>query len=481
MEVVTPPPEPTGFSITINECNAFQQVMAMTKLFDAGECCDAEVAVGGESIPVSRMALGAASSFFKAAFTHNLREGRTRSVKIDPNLDAACVKALVRFAHTAELHVEEEAIDSCIRAADQLGFEAVLPRLMDGIADGVNSSNAVGRWVLGKRFANDTVVDAALDGIVESVEDFKASLATPAFLALTIDQIAHLLGEDSGISPTMEQDIYEALMAWYFNLPPPQRTDETLGRLIDLVHLPMLGADYLCQNVLYSEAVLGSASARHAVENAMRWLASPQARPELVSLQMLPRAARFGHSGTNNDSDMCAFSSDSLPGNVVLSEDGKRLERRGHGRWRGARFFDRADREYWRFRIVNHGPNDEVPEYFFGVAPHDVSLDLGDEDPEGVVGITFKGAQAGDEITFVMEGCPGTEEGATLHYWISLAGGRTELEWMDELVGALDLGVNIYGPLGAFPFVQIKGGTTALPVTVEIVDMPAPALPEVEW
>ena len=71
-----------------------------------------------------------------------------------------------------------------------------------------------------------------------------------------------------------------------------------------------------------------------------------------------------------------------------------------------------------------------------------------------------------------------------LHYWISLAGGRTELEWMDELVGALDLGpdADIYAARdGAYPFVQIKGGTTALPVTVEIVDMPAPELPEVEW
>ena len=91
------------------------------------------------------------------------------------------------------------------------------------------------------------------------------------------------------------------------------------------------------------------------------------------------------------------------------------------------------------------------------------------------MGIAFKGAEVGDEITFVYDPCQ-----HNLHYWVNLAHNRTELEWMDNLVG--EISTDYDGMKDAlYPFVQIKGGSSAQPVAIEVVDMPPPSLPAVEW
>ena len=461
-------------SIELTNANAYEHVLAFAALYEAGECCDAQVIIDGEVHPVSRMALGAASTFFKAAFSHELREGRTRSVTIDPNLNATCARQLVRFAHTATLTIEESMVETCIQAADQLGFEAIVPRLLKGLETGLECSNCVARYVIARRFENDALISATTSMFLKSIAECAAA---PAFLALSLDQVAHVFSDNMGgttdivaCTSVSEVSIYEACMAWFANRCPAERTNETLGRLMSIVHLPMLGADYLCRKVMYSEAILGSPAARHLVEKAVHYLAAPSARAELVSMQMLPRAMQFygEHS--------LAFDERNLPQNVLVVNDGQRLERKGSS-WRGARAREECgDNEKWRFRISGVGPQAAQVEYFLGLAQRHVPLDISDDDPAGVVGISFRNAHVGDEITFVTDG-----QAQKLHYWISLNDGRTELDWMDNLVGELDWEDQWREEW--FPFVQVKGGSEAEPAAIDIVGYPhlQSELPEVEW
>jgi hypothetical protein len=469
-------------SIELTDANARAHTLAFTALYEAGECCDAEVLIDGEAHPVSRMALGAASAFFKAAFSHALREGRTRSVSIDPSLDATCVKQLLRFAHTATLTVEEPMVESCIRAADQLGFEAIVPELLKGLQDGIDSSNCVGRYVLGRRFRNDGLIDAAAQHFTDDVAGCAES---PAFLALSLDQMAHVFSTDMGgargcFCVCDEVIIYEACMTWYANRCPTERTDETLGRLMSLLHLPCLGAEYICKKVMYSETVLGSPAARLLVEKAVHYLAAPSARAELASPRMLPRASFGGvrvDGYTLFEEHRTDFNDSNLPNNTVVANGGQRLERRGSTCWRGTRsIWSCGCNEMVTLRISDVGPEGEETEYFLGVATGLVPLDV-QSDHEDAIGITFKGARVGDQITLLTAMTEDSEPKSTLHFWISLADGRTELEWMENLVGEMDLPQDCSD---YHHFVQIKGGSLAHSVAIEIVERQY-ELPEVEW
>ena len=284
-------------SIELTDANAYEHVLSFAALYEAGECCDAQVIIDGEVHPVSRMALGAASTFFKAAFSHELREGRTRSVTIDPNLNATCARQLVRFAHTATLTIEESMVETCIRAADQLGFEAIVPRLLKGLETGLECSNCVARYVIARRFDNNDLIRATTSMFLKSIAECAAA---PAFLALSLDQVAHVFSDNMGgttdivaCTSVSEVSIYEACMAWFANRCPPSAPMRRWAGSCQSCICQCSVQTTSAEKVIYSEAILGSPAARHLVEKAVHYLAAPSARAELVSMQMLPRAKQY--------------------------------------------------------------------------------------------------------------------------------------------------------------------------------------------
>ena len=108
------------------------------------------------------------------------------------------------------------------------------------------------------------------------------------------------------------------------------------------------------------------------------------------------------------------------------------------------------------------------------------SLDIQGDD-ENAIGISFKGARVGDQITLVTDFSIDEKSEVVrskkLHFWISLVDGRTELEWMDNLVGEMDAP---YQCDDWHNLVQVKGGSSTNPVVIEVVTVQY-ELPQVEW
>ena len=100
-----------------------ERIAAAKALYEAGECCDAEVVLGDRVFPVSRMSLSAASQFFRAAFAGGMREQTEHRITLDPALSVQSVELLLEFAHAPGGSVRTTELEAFVQAADQLGLD----------------------------------------------------------------------------------------------------------------------------------------------------------------------------------------------------------------------------------------------------------------------------------------------------------------------------------------------------------------------
>ena len=253
---------------------------AVRRLYEAGELCDGEVVHGDRTYKVSRMMLGAASQFFRAAFAH-FSESVQQRVALDSNLSPVTVEALLLFAHCpgATMAIDPEEFAA---AVDQLGFVELLPTVATALSSSLDPSNCVQRLVLADRHGEPFA--GVLSKGVEVLSAHATELC-PALASVSAELFASILCHDACTAP--EAPLYEALLAWRSH--DDARHCEAFDTLLEHVRLPSLGLDYLVDNVMHAPEVVASARAQKLVKDAIAYLSLPSRRATLSSPSLQPR------------------------------------------------------------------------------------------------------------------------------------------------------------------------------------------------
>jgi hypothetical protein len=254
-------------------------------MYEAGEMCDAVVELAGQTYPVSRIMLSAASTFFHGVFADGMREGSERAVKLDPMLDQTSVELLLRFAHApVRSHANVDA-EEFARAVDQLGFLELLPTGSRLLADTMDVSSCLRRLDFAHRLPH--MLDVVLDRGIEIISEHAVELcATSAFTALHKDVLSAILSHDK-LSCENEVPLYEGLLSW--RAADPARHGEQFDALIELVRLPSLGLEYLVGHVMHANEILASSRVKRLVQEAIAFLTVPAQRAALTSVRTSPR------------------------------------------------------------------------------------------------------------------------------------------------------------------------------------------------
>lgn len=275
------------------------------ELYQGQQLCDATVKVGGLTKRVSRLMLSAASPFFAAAFSSQMREGSERTVHIADDVSEQCVEALLRYAHgggMAPLHVDECELENLARAADRFGFADVLPVTARGLCRTLSLSNVMSRFVLSEQLHLATLTRACVDMIGSCFDSLAPSLPELSHGCLVL-----LLDHDPMPPALSEVRLYQTLLEWLDRDPP--RREELFAPLLKHIRLPHLGSAYLTTNLLYAPRVLASASAQEQVREAVVFLsASVKDRQSMAS----PTTARRRHGVEIVESDQIEVSGRTL-------------------------------------------------------------------------------------------------------------------------------------------------------------------------
>ena len=260
-----------------------ERLAALRSLYEAGECCDAEVVLRDRIFPVSRMSLCAASPFFRAVFAGGMREGAEQRVELDPTLSAQSVELLLEFAHAPGRAVETTELEEFVQAADQLGFASLLPICSDALVAATTSENAVSRMHLAYRHSLPSVLERGVQVLSDHAD---AVCRSPDFAALPQELVQTILSHAENAAS--ESALYAGLLNWRAH--DPQRHGAPFDALLEHIRFTELGMPFLISNVMHSEEILASGRARQLVQEAFSFLAADAAqRTALASPQTEPR------------------------------------------------------------------------------------------------------------------------------------------------------------------------------------------------
>lgn len=262
-----------------------ERLAALRSLYEAGECCDAEVVLRDRIFPVSRMSLCAASPFFRAVFAGGMREGAEQRVELDPTLSAQSVELLLEFAHAPGRAVETTELEEFVQAADQLGFASLLPICSDALVAATTSENAVSRMHLAYRHSLPSVLERGVQVLSDHAD---AVCRSPDFAALPQELVQTILSHEENAAS--ESALYAGLLNWRAH--DPQRHGAPYDALLEHIRFTELGMPFLISNVMHSEEILASGRARQLVQEAFSFLAADAAqRTALASPQTEPRGS----------------------------------------------------------------------------------------------------------------------------------------------------------------------------------------------
>ena len=444
-----------------------EHVEQISSLYESGELCDGEVKHCSTTYSVSRMNLAAASKFFRVAFVGGMRESTCASVTVDPSMPAACLEALLHYAHSGTLKVPNGLEEELMSAADQLEFLSVLPILMPRLTATVSAENCLNRLTLATRRELTALTERA----VQVVDTHFATLAAAhAFNELPEDALTAILHNPN--IQTAEVQLYETLVAWCGH-----RTERSFDMLLEHISLADLGIKYLLESVMHSPLVLASARARDLVKAAMGHLTLNATEREDLAVTTIVR-----HRMPYIDLSFCRPAGQTSPhGTINIVEAGKVVSRESHNSWKGAiatELLPSQKRAAWCVQVTSGLASvSSRRKFFLGIARADVGMDMGGND--GFVGIELIFPTTGDQLIFTAD-----PQHQRLEYSFALAGSRTvadisasvQSEFQEADVEVSDRGTLTWTHGGEHwaPFVAMNAGTYASPSTVRVIDMARP-------
>ena len=248
-----------------------ERVAVLRSLYEAHECCDAEVVLRDRTFPVSRMSVCAASPFFRATFAGGMREGAEHRVTLDPSLSAESVELLLAYAHAPGGTVETTELDGFVQAADQLGFESLLPVASEQLIASTSSDNVVSRMHLAYRHSLPSVLARAVEVLSECADTVCRS---PDFAALPQELMETILSHEQNVAD--ESALYAGALNWRAH--DAQRHGAPFDALLEHLRFTELGMPFLINSVMHSEEMLASARAKQLVQEAFNFLAADSAR-----------------------------------------------------------------------------------------------------------------------------------------------------------------------------------------------------------
>ncbi|XP_002735621.1 kelch-like protein 24 [Saccoglossus kowalevskii] len=194
-------------------------------------CVDTVVCVQDEEFTCHRVVLSACSSFFKAMFSHELRETVEARVTLN-DVRPEIMKDLIEFAYTAKLHIHEENIQEMLTTSIYLQFDDVTTACCDFLTRHLTSSNCLEMWKLAENHACESL---RANAQMFSLWNFCEVKEQEEFLKLDKDFLIRYIRDDE-LQCDDEVDVCQAVIQW--SLYEKSRFTE-LTSILEHVRLPL--------------------------------------------------------------------------------------------------------------------------------------------------------------------------------------------------------------------------------------------------
>lgn len=250
------------------------------------QLCDTVLVVGEKRITAHRLVLAAFSDYFSAMFTGDLAE--TRETVHLTDLDATAVEALVRYAYTSHIEIRVENVENLLSVACILQIDEVKDACSEFMKHQLHPSNCLGI----RAFADGHGCGELFKQADAFTKDrFVEVVRNQEFVLLSPECVMELFASDE-LNVDSEVQVFDSLLTWVqYDI---EGRKQHLAKLLSLVRLCLLPAEFLVDNVEMSPIFQDIARCRELIMEAMKYQLLPKRRFELESPRTRPRKSTVG-------------------------------------------------------------------------------------------------------------------------------------------------------------------------------------------
>ncbi|XP_022796331.1 kelch-like protein 12 [Stylophora pistillata] len=234
----------------------------LNELRESNTLCDTTIRAQGQDFPAHRCVLSAASPYFRAMFTSELKEKESSLVELK-EIKSTTISDVLHYIYTGETAIDPSNAKDLVMVADYL----IIPSLKKKAAfflqnKMINVSNCLALESFASQYDCQQLRQAAVSF---QTENFPDVFRSEDFTSLDSKKVKELICMDE-INVTEEEEVYEAVMAWVKHDLPTREC--TLPELLKCVRLFSMSKSSL-RRILDQELVSKSLECTRIVINSL--------------------------------------------------------------------------------------------------------------------------------------------------------------------------------------------------------------------
>ncbi|KAK0046000.1 kelch-like protein 5, partial [Biomphalaria glabrata] len=280
--------DPTNSTDEFRSHNHAERMMKKLEMY-AGkrQLCDVVLVAEDRRIPAHRLVLSAASDYFAAMFTNNVREANMEEILIK-DVDAEALALLVQYTYTGQIQLKEENVENLLATACLLQMSEVVEACCSFLMKQLHPSNCIGIRQFADaqgcldlyKVANNYVMDKFVD-VMKNQE----------FLLLPCDEVCKLLSSDDLNVPN-EETIFDAVLKWARH--DLHNRKKSLAILLSHIKLPLMAPQFIADHVETNSLFHDDKECQQLIMEALKYHLLPERRSSFQSPRTKPRKSTVG-------------------------------------------------------------------------------------------------------------------------------------------------------------------------------------------
>ncbi|XP_041358583.1 kelch-like protein 5 isoform X1 [Gigantopelta aegis] len=270
---------------SINHCE--RMMRKMEDYVNKNTLCDVILVAGTKRIPAHRLVLTAASDYFAAMFTSDVREASMNEIKMK-DVDPEALAALVTYTYTGKIELKEETVESLLATSCLLQLSEVVEACCSFLMKQLHPSNCIGIRQFADAQGCTNLYKVANNYVMEHFVDV---ILNQEFLILPCDEVSELLSSDDLNVPN-EETIFEALVKWSKHDITNRR--KMLSKLLSHIKLPLMAPQYIADYVETNPLFRDDKECQQLIMEALKYHLLPERRSSFQSPRTKPRKSTVG-------------------------------------------------------------------------------------------------------------------------------------------------------------------------------------------
>ena len=171
--------------------------------------CDTTIRAQGQDFPAHRCVLSAASPYFRAMFTSQLKEKERNLVELQ-DTKSATISDVLRYIYIGETSIDSSNAEDLVMVADYLIIPSLKTKAAIFLEGTLNASNCLALESFASRYNCESLKQAS---VTYKAANFVDVTKSEDFKLLDSEKVKELICMDE-INVAEEEEVYEAVMAW---------------------------------------------------------------------------------------------------------------------------------------------------------------------------------------------------------------------------------------------------------------------------